>query len=65
MTEALLGLLLGLAIGAACRWLDLPLPAPPRLVGALLVVTMTLGFLAADVALGPAAPPATLEDPEE
>ncbi|SMF03727.1 XapX domain-containing protein [Tistlia consotensis] len=63
MTQALLGLLLGLAIGAACRWLDLPLPAPPRLVGALLVVTMTLGFMAADLALGPPAPAAAVEVP--
>ena len=51
MTAALLGLLLGLAIGAGCRWLDLPLPAPPKLTGALLVVCMTLGFLASDYAL--------------
>ena len=45
MTQAALGILLGLAIGAGCRWFDLPLPAPPRLVGALLVVAMTLGFI--------------------
>ncbi len=43
-----LGLGLGLAIGVGCRMLDIPLPAPPRLVGALLVVAMTLGFLGAD-----------------
>lgn len=42
----LLGLALGLLIGAGCRYFDLPLPAPPKLVGALLVVAMTLGFLA-------------------
>ena len=46
MTTLLTGLLLGLLIGAACRFFDLPLPAPPKLVGALLVVAMTLGFLA-------------------
>jgi XapX domain-containing protein len=46
-TPDLYGILLGLMIGAGCRILDLPLPAPPRLVGALLVVTMTLGYLAA------------------
>jgi len=46
-----LGLLLGFAIGAACRWFDIPSPAPPRVVGALLVVAMTLGFLATDWAL--------------
>lgn len=48
MTSALIGLVLGLFIGAGCRWFDIPLPAPPRLVGALLVVAMTLGFLGAD-----------------
>jgi len=51
MSAAVLGILLGLAIGAGCRWLDLPLPAPPRLTGALLVVFMTLGFLGSDFAL--------------
>jgi XapX domain-containing protein len=48
---ALVGLLLGFLIGVGCRWFDLPLPAPPRIVGALLVVFMTLGFLGADLAL--------------
>lgn len=41
-----LGFALALAIGVGCRLLDIPLPAPPRLEGALLVVAMTLGFLA-------------------
>lgn len=39
---------MGLSIGAVCRWFDIPLPAPPRLVGALLVLAMTLGFLGAE-----------------
>lgn len=51
MLNAVLGLLLGLAIGAACQKLDLPLPAPPKLEGAALVVLMTLGFLATDFVL--------------
>lgn len=51
MIAALLGVLLGLSIGGACRWFDIPSPAPPRLVGALLVVAMTLGFLATDALL--------------
>ena len=50
MSEVL-GLALGLAIGGACRWFDIPVPAPPRVVGALLVVAMTLGYMAADFAL--------------
>lgn len=51
MINALIGLLLGILIGVGCRWFDLPLPAPPRIVGALLVVAMTVGFLGADLAL--------------
>lgn len=45
MTGTLMGVGLGLVIGGACRWFDLPLPAPPKLVGALLVVAMSLGFV--------------------
>jgi XapX domain-containing protein len=52
MTELLLALALGLGIGLGCRWFDLPLPAPPRLVGTLLVVAMTLGFMGMDAAMG-------------
>lgn len=55
MKELALALTLGLSIGLGCRWFDLPLPAPPRLVGALLVVAMTLGYLGVDLALGGAA----------
>lgn len=51
MSSALTGILLGLLIGAGCRWFDLPLPAPPRIVGALLVVAMTLGFVGTDIGL--------------
>ena len=46
------GLLLGFAIGFGCRAFGVPVPAPPVLVGALLVVAMTAGFLAADRLLG-------------
>lgn len=51
MIASIIGLVLGFLIGFGCRWFDLPLPAPPRIVGALLVVFMTLGFLGADFAL--------------
>ena len=43
-----IGLFLGIAIGVVCRLVELPLPAPPVLTGALLVVAMTLGYLAVD-----------------
>jgi len=49
--QAFIGILLGITIGLACRWFDLPLPAPPRLVGALLVVAMTAGFVGSDLLL--------------
>ncbi len=45
MIAVVLGIALGLFIGFVCRYFDLPLPAPPKLVGALLVVAMTLGFM--------------------
>ena len=48
---AAIGIALGVAIGCACRWWDLPLPAPPKLTGAMLVVFMTVGFLVTDAAL--------------
>jgi XapX domain-containing protein len=48
MAASLLGLLVALLIGAGCRFFDIPSPAPPRLIGALLLVAMTLGFVAAD-----------------
>lgn len=41
----LIGVLVAVAIGAACRVADIPLPAPPRLEGAVLVVAMTLGVI--------------------
>jgi XapX domain-containing protein len=43
-----IGILLGLGIGFGCRWLGVPSPAPPVLVGALLVVAMTGGYQLAD-----------------
>ncbi|MCP3097530.1 XapX domain-containing protein [Myxococcus sp. K15C18031901] len=45
------GVLLALAIGAGCRWLGVPVPAPPVLVGALLVVAMTSGYTLTDKVL--------------
>lgn len=46
--KAFLGLALAFAIGVACRLADLPLPAPPVLIGALLVLAMTLGYVMTD-----------------
>jgi XapX domain-containing protein len=54
----LIALVIAFLIGAACRYFELPAPAPPALQGALLVMAMSLGFIAVDrmVASPPAAP---------
>lgn len=56
IVDALLGLGLAFGIGAGCRYYDLPLPAPPKLMGALLVLSMTLGFVLTDLLLARPAP---------
>ena len=43
-----LDLVLGLGIGALCRLPAIPSPAPTMLPGALLVIAMTLGYIATD-----------------
>jgi XapX domain-containing protein len=48
MVKILAGMILGLLIGASCRWFDIPLPGPPKLVGAFLIVSITFGYLATD-----------------
>jgi XapX domain-containing protein len=53
MTAAIIGLLLGQVIGAACRIFDIPSSAPPRLIGACLLLAMTAGFVTADHLLPP------------
>ncbi|GAB3097900.1 DUF1427 family protein [Lysobacter terrae] len=44
----LVGLLLALLIGVGCRAFGVPSPAPPALIGALLVLSMTIGYQLAD-----------------
>jgi XapX domain-containing protein len=52
MIAGLIGIMVGLGVGAGCRYFDIPSPAPPRVVGALLLIAMTLGVLSADLVLG-------------
>ncbi len=57
--KSVLGLLIGFSLGAACRFFDIPVPSPPKLLGALLVVATTVGYMTADKLLAkPAAPQA-------
>jgi XapX domain-containing protein len=43
-----IGFLLAAGIGIVCRLVGIPVPAPPAVVGALLVLSMTSGYLLAD-----------------
>jgi XapX domain-containing protein len=46
-----LGFILAFAIGAVCRLARIPSPAPNALLGSLLVVAMSVGYMAAERAL--------------
>ena len=46
--KIVIGLLVGFTLGAVCRWLDIPVPSPPKLLGALLVVATTIGYMTVD-----------------
>ena len=43
-----IGVVLAFALGFACRAFGIPSPAPPLILGALLVMTMTVGYIAID-----------------
>lgn len=57
MLKLAVGFVVAFAVGAVCRWAGLPAPCPPFLPGALLVVSMTLGYMLVDRALSKPAPP--------
>ena len=46
--KIVLGLLLAAGIGALTRTVGIPVPAPPALTGALLVLAMTIGYVTTD-----------------
>ena len=46
--KSVIGLTVGFLLGAGCRYFDIPVPSPPKLLGAMLVVATTAGYLAAD-----------------
>jgi XapX domain-containing protein len=44
--KLLAGFIIAFTVGALCRVFGVPVPAPPALLGALMVVAMTCGYLA-------------------
>jgi len=46
--KIIIGAVVAFLVGAACRYFDIPVPSPPILPGALLVVAMTLGYSSTD-----------------
>jgi XapX domain-containing protein len=46
--QGMLGIIVALAIGAIVRLLKLPIPSPPTVYGALMVLGLTLGYLGMD-----------------
>jgi XapX domain-containing protein len=40
----LIGVVVSLVVGAGCRYFDIPVPSPPVIPGALLVLAMTIGY---------------------
>jgi XapX domain-containing protein len=46
--KVVIGIILAFTIGIICRLSGIPVPAPPVIVGALLVVAMTVGYIFAD-----------------
>jgi XapX domain-containing protein len=46
--KSMIGVLLAFVLGFACRAFGIPSPAPPLILGALLVMTMTIGYISVD-----------------
>jgi XapX domain-containing protein len=57
-----IGLVIAFLVGGACRYFDIPAPAPPALTGALLVMCMSLGYITVDKWVKPA-PVAAITQP--
>ena len=43
--KSMIGIVLAFALGFACRAFGIPSPAPPLVLGALLVMTITIGYI--------------------
>jgi XapX domain-containing protein len=47
----LIGLVISFAVGAGCRYFDIPVPSPPVIPGALLVLAMAMGYSSTNTVL--------------
>ncbi len=45
--KMVIGFLLAFVVGALCKIAGIPVPAPPAIMGALLVLSMTSGYVLA------------------
>lgn len=57
--KLMLGMLISFGVGAFCRFFDIPVGSPPVLPGAMLVLSMTLGYAGASYLLEKRDRPAT------
>jgi XapX domain-containing protein len=67
MVKDVFSVLLAFLIGAGCRWFEIPVPAPPRLFGALLIIAITGGYMLTDAGLSRShreSPPVTASSQE-
>jgi XapX domain-containing protein len=47
----LIGLVISFSVGVGCRFFDIPVPSPPVIPGALLVLAMAVGYSSANTLL--------------
>lgn len=45
MGKIIMGLFLDFLIGIGCGFFDIPLPGPPKLIGALVVLSVTSSYI--------------------
>jgi XapX domain-containing protein len=49
--KVILGVAIGLLVGVACRFFEIPLPGPPAILGATLAVAIATGYTVTDKVL--------------
>ena len=51
MLKITVGFVIAFLVGAGCRYFNLPVPAPPSLVGVGLIFAISIGFIFTDYVL--------------